>query len=143
MPLVHSKITFGYLLQSPNRAIAYLTDTVGLSADSALFLASKSIDLLVLDCSHAPQSPPPRNHNDVTMALAIRDLLMPEETLLTHASHQLDRWLLNNSLPTGSALPMIIKRLRWYNLARRQGRRVGCIWADDNTVTPSCGGANA
>ncbi|MBI0190091.1 phosphonate metabolism protein PhnP, partial [Yersinia pestis subsp. pestis] len=22
-------------------------------------------------------------------------------TLLTHASHQLDRWLLNNSLPTG------------------------------------------
>ncbi|CNC51912.1 phosphonate metabolism protein PhnP [Yersinia pseudotuberculosis] len=101
VPLVHSKITFGYLLQSPNRTIAYLTDTVGLSADSALFLASKSIDLLVLDCSHAPQSPPPRNHNDVTMALAIRNLLMPEETLLTHASHQLDRWFLNNSLPTG------------------------------------------
>ena len=100
VPLNHSKITFGYLLQSHNRTIAYLTDTVGLPADSALFLASKNIDLVVIDCSHPPQTPPPRNHNDVTMALAIGDLLKPEAMLLTHISHQLDCWLLDNSLPT-------------------------------------------
>ncbi|MCW8112029.1 phosphonate metabolism protein PhnP [Yersinia intermedia] len=104
VPLTHSKITFGYLLQSPNRTIAYLTDTVGLPADSALFLTSKNIDLLVLDCSHPPQTPPPRNHNDVTIALAIKDLLMPQQTLLTHASHQLDRWLLDHPLPAGVAI---------------------------------------
>ena len=33
VPLNHSKITFGYLLQSPNRAIAYLTDTIGPPAE--------------------------------------------------------------------------------------------------------------
>ncbi|EEQ07538.1 Beta-lactamase domain protein [Yersinia bercovieri ATCC 43970] len=104
VPLNHSKITFGYLLQSHNRTIAYLTDTIGLPADSALFLASKNIDLLVMDCSHPPQIPPPRNHNDVTMALAVADLLRPTAMLLTHISHQLDRWLLDNPLPTGVAV---------------------------------------
>lgn len=99
IPLNHSKITFGYLLQSPNRTIAYLTDTLGLPADSALFLASKEIDLLVVDCSHPPQTPPPRNHNDVIMALAISELLRPKVTWLTHISHQLDAWALDNTLP--------------------------------------------
>ncbi|AOF16328.1 phosphonate metabolism protein PhnP [Yersinia enterocolitica] len=106
VPLNHSKITFGYLLQSPNRTIAYLTDTIGLPADSALFLASKNIDLLIQDCSHpphhfSPHRPPPRNHNDVTMALAISELLKPAATLLTHISHQLDTWALDNTLPDG------------------------------------------
>lgn len=106
MPLNHSKITFGYLLQSTNKIIAYLTDTIGLPADSALFLTSKNIDLLVQDCSHPPQelsqnNPPPRNHNDVTMALAISELLQPKATLLTHISHQLDVWALDNTLPAG------------------------------------------
>ncbi|AHM75963.1 phosphonate metabolism protein PhnP [Yersinia hibernica] len=106
VPLNHSKITFGYLLQSSSRAIAYLTDTIGLPADSALFLASKHIDLLVQDCSHPPYNPashqpPPRNHNDVTMALAISELLKPKATLLTHISHQMDAWALDNTLPAG------------------------------------------
>ncbi|WP_145588240.1 phosphonate metabolism protein PhnP [Yersinia rochesterensis] len=106
VPLNHSKITFGYLLQSTNKIIAYLTDTIGLPADSALFLTSKNIDLLVQDCSHPPQdlsqnNPPPRNHNDVTMALAISELLQPKATLLTHISHQLDVWALDNTLPAG------------------------------------------
>ncbi|MDA5472828.1 phosphonate metabolism protein PhnP [Yersinia kristensenii] len=111
VPLNHSKITFGYLLQSPNRTIAYLTDTIGLPADSALFLASKNIDLLVQDCSHPPQKPAPRNHNDVTMALAISELLKPKTTLLTHVSHQLDAWALDNTLPAGITIAQDNQRI--------------------------------
>ena len=31
LPLNHSKLTFGYLLATPDRRIAYLTDTAGIA----------------------------------------------------------------------------------------------------------------
>ena len=60
LPLVHSKPTFGYLLEGASeegtiRRLAYLTDTVGLPADSASRLLAAPLDLLVLDCSMPPQ----------------------------------------------------------------------------------------
>ncbi|MBF2967156.1 MBL fold metallo-hydrolase, partial [Pseudomonas aeruginosa] len=53
LPLVHSKPTFGYLLEGASeegtiRRLAYLTDTVGLPADSASRLLAAPLDLLVL-----------------------------------------------------------------------------------------------
>jgi phosphoribosyl 1,2-cyclic phosphate phosphodiesterase len=106
LPLNHSKLTFGYLLEGDGRRIAYLTDTLGVPAASAEILCQQPLDLLVLDCSTAPQPIAPRNHNDLTRALEVVEQLQPRETVLTHIGHSFDAWLLEHSdaLPAGVSL---------------------------------------
>lgn len=111
LPLNHSKPTFGYLLEGsePNgerRRIAYLTDTLGVPEDSCAVLAQQPLDLLVLDCSSAPQAQAPRNHNDLTRALEVVERLQPRAAVLTHIGHSFDAWLLEHSdaLPAGVSL---------------------------------------
>jgi len=104
VPLIHSKLTLGYLIQSPQRSLAYLTDTVGLPEETLNFLQSQTLDLLVLDCSLPPQDKPPRNHNDLTMAIDIHQQLLPRRTLLTHIGHELDAWVMSHPLPPGIEL---------------------------------------
>lgn len=99
IPLNHSRACFGYLISSGHRRVAYLTDTVGLPMESTQFLKNVPIDVLILDCTHAPQNTTPRNHNDWTIAQNIIKQLQPDKTLLTHISHEMDNWLLNNALP--------------------------------------------
>ncbi|TBU93933.1 phosphonate metabolism protein PhnP [Phytopseudomonas dryadis] len=94
LPLVHSKPTFGYLLEGGGRRIAYLTDTVGLPQATEHLLRRMSLDLLLLDCSLPPQAETPRNHNDLTLALHSIERLRPAKALLTHIGHTLDAWLL-------------------------------------------------
>ncbi|WXL24673.1 phosphonate metabolism protein PhnP [Ectopseudomonas mendocina] len=101
LPLNHSKLTYGYLLEGADehgaiRRIAYLTDTVGVPADSAALLCQQSLDVLVLDCSMAPQPIAPRNHNDLTRALETIELLQPAHAVLTHVGHSFDAWLMEN-----------------------------------------------
>ena len=111
LPLNHSKPTFGYLLEGltasgEQRRIAYLTDTLGVPDASAEVLRQQPLDLLVLDCSTAPQPIVPRNHNDLTRALEVVLQLQPRETVLTHIGHSFDAWLLDNpdALPAGISL---------------------------------------
>ncbi|WP_298182767.1 phosphonate metabolism protein PhnP [uncultured Pseudomonas sp.] len=111
LPLNHSKPTFGYLLQGVaesglTRRIAYLTDTLGVPDASAEVLRQQPLDLLVLDCSSAPQPFAPRNHNDLTRALEVIEQLKPQQTVLTHIGHSFDSWLLDNpdALPPGVSL---------------------------------------
>jgi phosphoribosyl 1,2-cyclic phosphate phosphodiesterase len=111
LPLNHSKPTFGYLLEGVDKAgatrrIAYLTDTLGVPAASAAVLMKQPLDLLVLDCSTAPQPIAPRNHNDLTRALEVIEQLKPRAAVLTHIGHAFDAWLLDNpeALPTGVGL---------------------------------------
>ena len=106
LPLNHSKLTFGYLLEGDGRRIAYLTDTLGVPDPSAEVLRQLPLDLLVLDCSTAPQPIAPRNHNDLTRALEVVEQLRPRETVLTHIGHSFDAWLLDNpgALPAGVSL---------------------------------------
>ena len=94
VPLQHSKPTLGYLFESQGRRIAYLTDTVGLPPATTTYLQRQPLDLLVLDCSIPPQPQAPRNHNDLTLALACIEALQPELAVLTHIGHALDAWLL-------------------------------------------------
>lgn len=96
LPLNHSRPTFGYLLQSPDRTIAYLTDTLGLPPTTQEYLEALRLDLLVLDCSLKPQTVRPRNHNDLPAALAIIDSLNVQHSVLTHISHSFDCWLLEH-----------------------------------------------
>jgi phosphoribosyl 1,2-cyclic phosphate phosphodiesterase len=93
IPLTHSRITFGYLIEFATRRLAYLTDTVGLPPESEACLRRHRLDLLVLDCTFPPQTAAPRNHNDVTRALQTVAALSPDRTLFTHIGHTLDTWL--------------------------------------------------
>ncbi|MEH0834904.1 phosphonate metabolism protein PhnP [Pectobacterium cacticida] len=98
LPLIHSKLTYGYFIQTSTHTLAYLTDTIGLPPETVQFLASYSLDYAVVDCSHPPRSSPPRNHNDVTCALAISTQLNPKQLYLTHIGHELDSWLQTQTL---------------------------------------------
>lgn len=97
LPLLHSKPTLGYLLEGQGRRIAYLTDTVGLPEEVCVYLRRQPLDLLVLDCSMPPQATPPRNHNDLSLALAIIAQLSPCLGILTHVGHTLDDWLIEHA----------------------------------------------
>ena len=97
LPLVHSKITFGYAIEdSAGQRFAYLTDTLGLPAKTERFLKDWRPESVALDCMHPPQCNPLRNHNDLTVALAISETLTPAKIWLTHISHEMDAWLLKN-----------------------------------------------
>lgn len=93
VPLVHSKKTLGYCFEHGNIKLAYLTDTVGLPKPTWAFLRHWRPDLMILDCSFPPLDAPPKNHNDLKLALAIHDEIRPERTILTHIGHELDVWL--------------------------------------------------
>jgi len=95
VPLIHSKMTFGYVFESDNRCIAYLTDTKGLPGKTSLFLESKNIDFLIIDTSHAPDVED-ANHNNFNDSLKIHELLKPTRTVLTHISHDFNLWLNDN-----------------------------------------------
>ncbi len=101
VPLQHSKPTFGYLFESQNRRLAYLTDTVGLPEETTAFLQQFQDLELVIDCSEPPQHEPPRNHNDLNLVLEIQKQLHTRTIWLTHLSHKMDEWLLDNLLPAG------------------------------------------
>lgn len=101
VPLNHSRPTFGYVFEGGGKRYAYLTDTVGLPSDTASWLQSRPLDILVLDCSFAPSPETPRNHNDLTLAMDIARSVPAKQTVLTHIGHGLDVWLMENP----SALP--------------------------------------
>lgn len=96
LPLIHSKVTFGYIFELDGYCIAYLTDTKGLPPKTSSFLKNKTIDLLIIDTCHSPEVEDD-NHNNLTDSLEIYDLLKPVRTILTHISHDFDVWINQNS----------------------------------------------
>jgi phosphoribosyl 1,2-cyclic phosphate phosphodiesterase len=95
LPLIHSKLTFGYLFESLNSRIAYLVDTKDLTLGVKELLCATSIDLLILDAC-TPPNQSHTNHNSIDEALALVIKLRPEKSILTHIGHDLDCWLLQN-----------------------------------------------
>lgn len=107
LPLIHSKPTFGYAIESADAArFAYLTDTAGLLSRTQTFLQAWKPTGLALDCSHPPRGEAPRNHNDWTRALATIATIGAARSWLTHVGHELDCWLLEHgpSLPEHTAI---------------------------------------
>ena len=106
LPLIHSKVTFGYAIEdTAGQRFAYLVDTVGLPPQTEKFLKDWRPGSAAVDCAHPPLVDPPRNHNDLTRSLAIAGTLVPAKVWLTHISHELDTWLLESGrdLPPGVA----------------------------------------
>ena len=101
VPLIHSKVTLGYCIECGDSRIAYLTDTAGLPPETEKFLRRWQPSALVIDSSHPPRVDTQKNHNDVTLALAVIATVRPQRAWLTHIGHELDVWLKDN----GHALP--------------------------------------
>ncbi|PMR74347.1 phosphonate metabolism protein PhnP [Billgrantia endophytica] len=90
VPLAHSKPTLGYCLDDGGARLAYLTDTLGLPAETERFLRDWSPDVVILDATHPASHSEPRNHNTLPMALQIIERLKVPMAYLTHISHVLD-----------------------------------------------------
>ncbi len=107
LPLNHSRPTFGYAIEdAAGKRFAYLTDTVGLPPATAAFLQAWRADAIVLDCSHPPREPAPRNHNDYRLALEVIAQTGPGQAWLTHLGHEFDCWRMqgHEAMPAGIAL---------------------------------------
>lgn len=97
LPLIHSKVTFGYAIKdADDQRFAYLTDTAGLPPRTEDFLRDWQPASIALDCSYPPQTDLPRNHNDLTLALTLAEKIAPAKVWLTHVSHRLDAWLMES-----------------------------------------------
>lgn len=106
VPLNHSKPCLGYCVEQEGVKFAYLTDTIGLPDKTRDFLAEWKADVLIIDCTHPPQPDVSEtkqvlNHNDWRTVELIVSQIKPRHTWLTHISHEMDEWLLNNDLPLG------------------------------------------
>jgi phosphoribosyl 1,2-cyclic phosphate phosphodiesterase len=92
LPLIHSKPTFGYLLEHAGQRLAYLTDTQGLPHRTLDYLVSHPPDLMVIDCTFPPTSEA-QGHNNWHEMLKIHQQVRPTSTCLTHIGHAMQRWL--------------------------------------------------
>ncbi|STV65549.1 beta-lactamase [Klebsiella pneumoniae subsp. pneumoniae] len=101
LPLNHSKLTFGYLLESAHSRLAWLSDTAGLPDKSLKFLLNNRPQAMIIDCSHEPRAQTPRNHNDLNTVRSLNQVIGCPRVILTHISHQFDVWMMDNPLPTG------------------------------------------
>ncbi len=101
LPLNHSKLTFGYLLETAHSRVAWLSDTAGLPEKTLKFLLNNHPQVMVIDCSHPPRADAPRNHYDLNTVLALNQVIRSPQVILTHISHQFDAWLMENALPSG------------------------------------------
>lgn len=101
LPLKHSKLTFGYLLESAHSRVAWLSDTAGLPDKTLKFLLNNRPQVVIIDCSEPPCAETPKNHNDLRTVIALNEVIGCPRVVLTHIGHRFDVWLMNNALPTG------------------------------------------
>ena len=102
LPLIHSKPTFGYLIDNGESRIAYLTDTKGLPPKVEGLLTQTRLNTLVIDTC-LPPGVLGRNHNSLDDTLLLQQRLGAEKLIMTHIGHDLDVWLHDHpdALPQG------------------------------------------
>lgn len=100
VPLIHSKLTFGYVFEYQGDCLAYLTDTKGLPPNTQQWLATRKIDQMIIDTSFPP-GVDKNGHNNLDQTIELHQAIGAQRTVLTHIGHDLDLWLANNqtSLP--------------------------------------------
>jgi len=96
LPLIHSRVTFGYLIENGNQTIAYLVDTKGLPPGTEALLCKSELDVMIIDTT-SPPGVVNRNHNNLDETLELHSKIGAKKTIMTHISHELDLWLSENS----------------------------------------------
>lgn len=97
VPLKHSKNTTGYLIETKNKTIAYLTDCAGISDESMEFLKAKEIDAVFIDACYAPDFDG-GNHLNFEEASTLIEAIGSKEGFLMHECHQNATYLLEHKI---------------------------------------------
>ncbi|MBE0492478.1 MAG: MBL fold metallo-hydrolase [Sulfurospirillum sp.] len=95
--LKHSKNTTGYLIQTKNKTIAYLTDCAGISEESMKFLLLHAIDECYIDACLAPNFSN-GNHLNYEEATMFLDKIGAKESYFIHASHFTLEYIKRNNI---------------------------------------------
>lgn len=85
VPLEHSKITQGYVIQTSKSCVAYLTDCGGISEQSLDFLRQQPLEYLFLDACYEPNYVSTK-HLNWESAREYIDKIAPKNGYLIHAS---------------------------------------------------------
>ncbi|MDD3344163.1 MAG: MBL fold metallo-hydrolase [Sulfurospirillaceae bacterium] len=85
VPLMHSKPTVGYLIQTPQKKVAYLTDCACIPEESCVFLKRAKIDHLFLDACYEPNYANTKHLNWESATKYIDDI-GADKGYLVHAS---------------------------------------------------------
>lgn len=114
LPLNHPVPTFGYLLESGAKTVAYLSDTKGLPQLTERFLSNHRLDLALIDATYAPRAYlncTDIGHNNVDEALEIVTRLRPTRAVLVHiAHHNLPSQALAEYIRTHSEYEILVGR---------------------------------
>lgn len=87
IPLKHSKNTTGYLIESKEKTIAYLTDCAGIDESSMEYLLAHKIDECYIDGCLSPDFSN-GNHLNYEEASDILDKIGAKNSYLIHSCHQ-------------------------------------------------------
>ena len=85
VPLLHSKLTHGYVVFTPKSVVAYLTDCASIPEPSLEYLKSQTIDHLFLDAAYSPCFES-KKHLNWQSAEEYIDSISPKKGYLIHAS---------------------------------------------------------
>lgn len=95
--LKHSKNTTGYLIQTKNKTIAYLTDCAGISEKSMEFLLLHTIDECYIDACLASNFSN-GNHLNYEEATMLLDVINATKSYLIHGSHFTLEYIKRNNI---------------------------------------------
>ena len=112
LPLIHSKPTFGYLIEDIAHRTAYLVDTKDIPPRVEELLHNKYLDTVVIDTSDPPGAEN-KNHNNLDDTLSLHQRIGAQKSIMTHISHDFDLWLVDNH---GSLPETIIPGYDGYNI---------------------------
>jgi phosphoribosyl 1,2-cyclic phosphate phosphodiesterase len=86
LPLIHSQNTTGYIIKTPNKTFAYLTDCAGIEDEYLEYLKKIEFDYIFIDACFIP--PKIGNHLNYDQAHELLDMLTTKEAYLMHQSHE-------------------------------------------------------
>ena len=95
LPLNHPIPVHGWMIESGDQRIAWLTDTYGIPAMTLNWLADHPCDLIALDTTFAPgvERAPIKGHGDLATSLAALRASGTRRGLLIHIGHGMQNWL--------------------------------------------------
>jgi len=96
IPLIHSKNTTGYIIETAHHKIAYLTDCAGITEKYMKILQRYDFDYVFLDACFTP--PNIGNHLNYENATKLLDTLNTQDAYLMHQGHDTLSYILNNNI---------------------------------------------
>ncbi|MDR1008108.1 MAG: MBL fold metallo-hydrolase [Campylobacteraceae bacterium] len=97
IPLLHTRPTHGYLIKTPNKTIAYLTDCSGIGEQSLDFLRKTDLDAVFVDASYDVEYSEGK-HLNFNQANKLIELIDAHEGFLIHQSHYSLSYILNHKI---------------------------------------------